>query len=68
MSKEVLEKAWKIAQTESSRKDIAQKQWFEICLKIAWNTIKSMFYHPLSLQGAYLSIFYVNFQSKMQNN
>ena len=31
---------------KNSGKEIAQEQKFKICLKIAWNTIKSMFDHP----------------------
>ena len=53
-------------QTESSRKEIAQKQKYEICLKMTWNTIKNMFDPPFRLQGVYASILYVYFRSKMQ--
>ena len=35
----VVKSVKKIVQTESSRKEIAQKRYFKISLKIAWNTI-----------------------------
>ena len=45
---------------------MAQKQKYEICLKMTWNTIKNMFDPPFRLQGVYASILYVYFRSKMQ--
>lgn len=46
----------KVAQTETSREEIAEKQKLEICLKIALNTIKNMFEYPKSLKVVYSSI------------
>ena len=51
----IVGKSIKIAHTVSSREEIAQKRKFEICLKIAWNTIKRHVWPKYKQNSAYMS-------------
>ena len=65
---DIVWKSVKNSTDKNSREEIAQKQKFGIFLKKAWNTIESMFDHPLSIKSVYSSILYDKFNSKIQKN
>ena len=60
-------KSEKNARTEISRKGIAQKRYFKICLKIAWKPIKKHVAAPFKLKGCLFNHHICQFlQIKMQ--